>query len=87
MDRKISVEAIFWIDPHSIDEWRNIEDIDLSHIAMRSVGQVIREDNNSILMSLNYDPENESVSCSMVIPKHTIVKREIVYVYEDEEEA
>lgn len=70
--------CIRWIDPHSEDEWQPADDLrhsfDLVNIV--TVGRLIHETDERLVVALNYDPNADSVSCSMIIPKSAIVDRQ-----------
>jgi epoxyqueuosine reductase QueG len=66
MDRQI--EIVEWIDPHSIDDWTDVDRIETKPSLIISVGQVLKETKEVIVIGLNYNPENKDASCSMIIP-------------------
>jgi len=72
------VEKIVWEDPASIDSWTDIKELDgfLNHII--TVGIILNETATSMIVCLNYDPKDQQASCTMYIPKSTIISREII---------
>lgn len=85
MDRPIAFEFIKWIDPHSIDEWIHIEELELEHKPMLAAGFVTKEDSESISVSVGLDHEEGTVCCTLVIPKCVILKRDILYILKPED--
>lgn len=70
MDKKIVMCK--WVDPYSIDEWTSITDARESVLHIESFGYEIHRDENVTVLALNYDPENEKMSCATVIPNECI---------------
>lgn len=72
---KTELEYIVWIDPHSVDEWSEIEEIKLDTCKIITFGQVIKEDPQTIAIALNVDHAENKASCVMIIPKICILDR------------
>ena len=72
---KITLEFILWADAHSEDAWAAADDVELRIHLVHTYGQVIREDDNLVMVALNYVPADGGVSCVMIIPKCCIKKR------------
>lgn len=70
MDRK-SV-AVKWVDPYSIDEWTSIGDGREPVLHIESFGYEVFRDENITVIALNYDPDNEKMSCATVIPNECV---------------
>lgn len=69
-----------WVDPHSIDPWTPKEDINSDITLVKSVGFLIRQEEANIVLALNYDEAEDTISCVMVIPKVCIKKMQQVKV-------
>jgi len=78
MDRK--AVKVSWVDPYSIDEWTSISDTSEEILLIESFGYEIHRDDKAITIALNYDPENDKMSCATVIPAECVKK----YEYLDE---
>lgn len=78
MDKK--TVKVTWYDPHSIDEWKPIKDIDYSITFIESFGYEIHRDEDVSVIALNYDHDQKAVSCTMVIPDICIKKYEYIDV-------
>lgn len=64
---------VYWIDPHSVDEWIDKDSEDLKSMkTVKSVGYLISETSSYIVLSLNWCPDTDMVSCSMHIPRRCI---------------
>lgn len=70
------IVRIDWIDPHSIDEWTSLHDMDTTLTKMvTTVGRLVRETSDAYVVSLNHCPDGD-VSCSMIIPKVCVKRME-----------
>lgn len=68
---------VYWIDPHSVDEWIEKDSDDLKAMkTVKSTGMLISEASDYIVLSLNWCPDTDMVSCSMHIPRRCITKME-----------
>jgi len=67
------LRIIEWIDIHSVgDSWQGIEDVDLSFPHIKSVGFVVHEDEDRVLLVQTISTDEEIIG-ELVIPKSTIV--------------
>jgi hypothetical protein len=67
---------IIWEDAVSIDEWTSMSDINIDKPTLiHTVGLLVEENDKRLAVAVNYDDENESVSCVMIIPKNMIIAR------------
>jgi len=84
MDREISmikkrekelVVYVTWVDPHSVDAWTTVEELDLRPAYIRSVGYLVAENKKCIAISPNIGDEriDNVVSCTTIIPRQCIV--------------
>jgi hypothetical protein len=74
MSDELRVVKVVWIDPHSIDEWCDTEELVDSEICqIVSVGIFVKETPDKIVLTLNYSPSGNEGSCSMILPKKCIV--------------
>lgn len=74
------VEIVHWVDPHSLDPWTDIDEINLKPCDIHSVGYVLKENKESLVLSLNVNDENKDASCIMIIPKVCIKSRRVIDV-------
>lgn len=71
---------IKWVDPHSVDEWTNIEELKNEEFCtVITAGTVLFEDKKKILLALN-TCSNGDASCTMVIPVRYILERKKIRV-------
>jgi hypothetical protein len=69
---KLELVYVIWIDPHSIDPWTNIKELDGSIEECESIGWVVQESKKHISVSgvLGFTDE---CCCTMNIPKKCII--------------
>ena len=72
---KYKIIEVWWYDPESIDPWESIADLKINDEPCYSVGMLLKENKNFILITLNFDPVNKNASCIMRIPKSCIRRR------------
>lgn len=74
MDKKNSLKTIYleWLDPHSVDPWTDVSDIDLEPFLIQTFGILLKESENSLAVALNYNVKQKDCSCVMIIPKSAI---------------
>jgi len=60
---------IEWKDAESIDEWTEVEEVQLVSKTIRTLGWLIKENANYYAVALNNDGENDLFSCIIQIPK------------------
>lgn len=65
----MKVAVVEWNDAYSVDEWNELENVqkDNSHECV-SVGMLMKNDSDSVILSLNKDISSDKISCVMVIP-------------------
>ena len=80
MEQKDFVNPVFvsWVDPHSVDEWSEVDEVEMKHPLIHSVGYLIKQTKDTLVIALNYDQHDEKISCSMVLPMSCV--REIKQV-------
>jgi hypothetical protein len=71
---KYPIDYILWEDHYSEDGWKKIDDIDASAAPVETIGSVIKENDEIVMVALNVC-ENAEVSCTMVIMKSCIKTR------------
>ena len=81
MDRK--AVWVKWLDPHSVDEWKPVKELDKSITYIESFGYEIHRDDKVTVISLNYDKAEESVSCTTIIPDECVVDYKYVDFIDD----
>lgn len=84
MDRKDQIIGVVWVDPYSIDEWTDIDELDIEEHICKSVGIVVAESSQSIALSaaVGYDQESGiyDAACTMIIPRRCILS--IIFIAE-----
>lgn len=66
---------IVWEDAYSIDEWFSEQEIKKDNCPLiHTCGFLIENTKHRIVVTSNYDPNNENLSCTMVIPKGMVKK-------------
>lgn len=63
---------VVWYDAESSDDWTEIADLDtrIKHIV--TLGHLIKDDEDGLVLAMNLDPDNRNVSMTMSIPNHWI---------------
>lgn len=64
-----------WLDPTAGGDWLTIKEINLQFKPIKSVGWLIKEDKLAVLISLNWDEEEDKICEFIKIPKDLITKR------------
>ncbi len=67
-----------WVDPWSLDDWTQVKDIDQEAPLICSIGFLIKETKHSYALALNFNPEEDEVSCTMIIPRNAVKVLEYV---------
>lgn len=77
MKLRYPVEYIKWIDHFSVDEWKQVEDIDAAPAPVESVGWIVKENEAVVVLAVNACSKSEEteVSCTMVIMRSCIIER------------
>lgn len=78
MDRK--AVRVKWLDPHSVDEWTQVKHLDYKVTFIESFGYEIHVDDKMACFALNYDEDQDAVSCAMMVPNECIVEYEYIDV-------
>lgn len=70
------IELIYWRDATSSDPWEEIEEAKkLQPHIIKSVGLFVDEDDQRVLIALNYDERGGAVSQTLAIPHSWIMER------------
>jgi|WetSurMetagenome_2_1015567.scaffolds.fasta_scaffold1062201_1 hypothetical protein len=72
---KNSVEYILWKDCVSIDAWTDIDELVGELHQIETIGQFIKETEETVVLALNIDRTEGHASCVINIPKVNIVTR------------
>lgn len=64
--------AVTWVDSCSHDGWAEIAEFKMYPAIINTLGWLIAEDPDKILVALNYDPENQMASQFIAIPRVAI---------------
>lgn len=73
--KDINYNYVVWSDPTSVDDWTHVDDVKDEPNTIHSFGILIKETDKVVVLSLNFDPEFNNVSCVMFIPKVLIKYR------------
>ena len=71
-------ERVLWKDHVSEDEWVSKDSVVPRSHTIESVGIVVTETPEMLVLALNFDPEGDAYSCIMHICKELILKREVL---------
>ena len=71
-------ERVKWKDHVSADEWTPADAILPRNHVIESVGIIVTETDEMLVMALNFDPEGDAYSCIMHICKELIISREVL---------
>lgn len=66
---------IVWNDAHSLDEWTSRSALMGSLSPIVSIGILISDTKESVVLALNYDLDNDLTSCVMTIPQGMIISK------------
>lgn len=75
MDNEIKTIYLEWVDPHSVDPWTDVNDLELEPELIHTFGILLKENDDCLAVSLNYNRQNHDCSCVMIIPKSAIRAR------------
>ena len=70
---RMDVFHITWLDSQSIGEWRELDTIDGELEPTHTIGTLIAETDNSVIVALSYDPATDSVHSAKHIPHVAII--------------
>jgi hypothetical protein len=76
--RKPKFLKVHWHDAQSVDGWTFKSDIEPSLAMVVTLGHLVKEDVDTVVIALNHDETNDSYSCFINIPKKWIVQRKTV---------
>lgn len=82
MKRAVYIE---WHDPYSIDEWSDLEEIEMNRSLVKSVGFILKESETHYLFSSTYDEGEDRTCCVIVLPKRVIETIKPVGFVDDKE--
>ncbi|RTL05271.1 hypothetical protein EKK58_08410 [Candidatus Dependentiae bacterium] len=74
---------VVWNDAVSYDSWTSLEDISAELAEIHTLGFIVSETPEVLSVALNFDVDNESVSCMINIPKQWIVSRKSITLAKD----
>lgn len=79
---ELRVVKVVWVDPHSVDEWCDVEDLAKEELCkVIAIGIYVKETEDKIVLTLNYSPSGNDSCCSIIIPKRCIVSMtEVAFV-------
>ncbi len=67
-----------WVDPWSVDAWTETKDLDDDAPLICSIGFLVKETKSSYALALNFNSEEDEVSCTMIIPRNAVKVLEYV---------
>ena len=70
---KFPLAMVTWYDAISTDDWTHIDDVKTKAALCYSAGLLVNFDQDGVTLSLNYDTQNENLSCFMTIPLGMVV--------------
>ncbi len=66
----MKVAYVVWCDAVSVDDWTEREEAETEYMhTIHSVGFVIRQDEERIILALNHDQNSDKVAQYIVIPR------------------
>lgn len=68
-------EQILWVDARSDDGWTALDDLDVRLASIATVGRVVSETDDVIVVASSEDSRTRQLSAIVYIPKACIVKR------------
>ena len=72
---KLQPVYLEWVDPQSVDAWTDLAEVRVDRLPLiRSVGLVVSETRDMLVIAQNYDKKNDQVSMVMHIPLVNIKK-------------
>ena len=66
---------VTWKDAVSVDEWTHIDEIVPTFHMIESVGMLVKEDDDTLVLGLNHDVDSGNWACFIHIPKDMIMVR------------
>lgn len=63
---------VVWYDAESFDEWTKVEDLDTKPKPIITLGHLIKDDDEYLVLAMNLDAENKSLSMTMALPNHWV---------------
>ena len=66
--KEYPVVRVVWYDAESSDDWQDVEGINRTVRPIRTVGYLIEETDDHIVVAQNHDPHNGKISMIMTIP-------------------
>lgn len=71
-------QQIVWFDARSEDGWTSPDDLDVRLASITTVGRVIRETDDVVVIASSEDSRSRQLSAIMYIPKACIAKRNLL---------
>lgn len=71
----MNVYMVEWIDSESDHGWGKIKDSEISTALCITIGFLVKENKDFIMMSHSWDKENDSINGTIQIPKVAIKKK------------
>ena len=69
---KLPVVHVQWIDSQSIGEWHDLCEVDHELDIIDTVGLLVHQDKESMLIASTYDNEREAINAAIWIPKSCV---------------
>lgn len=76
----MNIMLIEWVDAESIDAWTEIDNLSQTLPTIKTVGFIVKQTKDLLTIALNYDADNQSVSCVMKIPNQWIKSKRLIKI-------
>lgn len=73
----MKVCMVHWIDPTVLTDWTSVDQLSMEMDVIVSVGLVIKESDEAVVLALSYDESVDRVNCVKIIPKSLIVTKRV----------
>ena len=76
-ERKLKIVYIEWVDAAGREGWENVEHVIKTDFqkSIKTVGYILKEDENEIVVTGSYDESNDTCLSYIMIPKSAIRDR------------
>ncbi|HYE73564.1 MAG TPA: hypothetical protein VEF04_09535 [Blastocatellia bacterium] len=75
---KFEVHWVRWVDAEAEAEWKHFSKIDMEVIPVETVGIVVKENDEMLVLGLSFDPTNNEYNGLFYIPKGMVLSRSVV---------
>lgn len=71
---KYPLVYVEWSDPTSMDDWTPAKEVRHEANTIKTCGFLVHNKESCLVVALNLDEDEDSVSCCMIIPKCIIIR-------------